>query len=216
MPRREAVILLHGLWMSRPMMAWLGGRLRRCGYDVYYFSYHSVRDRVEDNADRLFVFQHRLEASCLHYVGHSLGGRVVLQMFQRHPMNRPGRIVTLCTPYAANAAAVILQRSRLGRWVAGYSLEELTRPAPVATGRDIGAVAGTVGIGLGRLLGSVPVPNDGSVAVAEIVSAPVSDVITVAASHSSILFSEPAAAQVCQFLRTGRFGRDSVNDGRAG
>ncbi len=199
-------MLVHGLWFNGATMALLARRLRRCGFRTFLFSYPSVGGTTAENAARLDAFVQRIDIPVIHFVGHSLGGRVVLALLHHYPEQRPGCIVLLCTPLRASAAAQALARRRLGRLAAGHAADELTRGAELPNDRDIGVVAGTVSVGLGRLISDLRVPNDGAVALAEIDVAGLAHRLTLPVSHSGVLFSAVAASRVCHFLKHGRFG----------
>src|SRR5439155_5575717 len=76
-----AVVLVHGLWLSGWCMLLLAWRLRRCGFRTYRFSYRSVRKGLRENAAALRAFSDAIDASTVHFVGHSLGGIVIQAMF---------------------------------------------------------------------------------------------------------------------------------------
>lgn len=204
----EAVVLVHGLWMHGVVMTWLAQRLRRCGFRVHIFSYASIRQPMDENVRRLQRFVDGLEASTVHFVGHSLGGRVILRLFHGFPEQRPGRLVLLCTPLAATRAAQRLAHSRLGRPLLGQGREELTTDVALIEGRDIGVIAGTLSIGLGRLISRLPIPNDGAVAVGETFTPALTDHLTMHVSHSNVLVSSQAARQICRFLVAGHFDHE--------
>ena len=77
---KEMVVMVHGLRMPGWVMALLALRLRRCGFDTRVFSYPSVRTSLAENALQLSRFVARIAAPRIHFVGHSLGGLLVLQM----------------------------------------------------------------------------------------------------------------------------------------
>ena len=75
-------------------------------------------------------------------------------------------------------------------------------------GRDIGVIAGSGGIGLGRVVArGLPTPNDGAVTVAETEMPAACDSLVLPVSHSGMLFSRLTARQTAAFLRDGRFDR---------
>jgi ABC-type transporter Mla maintaining outer membrane lipid asymmetry ATPase subunit MlaF len=74
-------------------------------------------------------------------------------------------------------------------------------------GRELGVIAGASGHGLGRLLGPLREPNDGTVLVEETDLPGASDQVTLNTSHSGMVFSGAVARQVAAFLRDGRFAR---------
>jgi pimeloyl-ACP methyl ester carboxylesterase len=143
----------------------------------------------------------------VHFVGHSLGGLLILRLFADFPEQRPGRIVLLGTPYAGSATARNLARRAWGRRLLGRSLEQaLLGDGPRwHGGHDLGVIAGTTSVGLGLLVGELPRPNDGTVIVAETRGIPGAVSCTLPGSHSSLLFSAEVARRVCRFLLSGRF-----------
>ncbi len=204
---KEVVILVHGLWMTGLDMTLLRRRLRRCGFAVVQFSYPSVRSSVKENALRLQQFIQDIEAGTVHFVGQSLGGLVILQLFQDFPAQRPGRVVFLGTPYLGSHVARCLSAHTFWRSLFGKSLEgALLRGGPVWAGqRELGVIAGTLPIGGGLLIRDLPRPNDGTVAVQETYVPGMTAHITVSASHTGLLFAASVAQQTCAFLKTGHF-----------
>jgi hypothetical protein len=69
----------------------------------------------------------------------------------------------------------------------------------------MGIVAGSLGIGLGRLFGRFDEPNDGMVTVAETRLAGATDHVVLPVTHTSLLLSREVAHQAERFLRVGRF-----------
>lgn len=203
----EIVVFVHGLWMNGWDMTLLRRRVRRCGFDARQFSYPSTKKTVQENAAALQRFAQTLDAPAVHFVGHSLGGLVVLQLFQDFPAQRPGRVVLLGTPYSGCHAAQRLARYALWRRFLGCSLQGGllgVRPAWRAQ-RELGVIAGTFPLGGGLWLGSVPRPNDGTVAVAETQVPGMAAHLTLPVSHMGLLISTATARQTCAFLKTGRF-----------
>jgi pimeloyl-ACP methyl ester carboxylesterase len=205
----EAVVLVHGLWMTGVDMALLRHRLRRCGFRTVQFSYPALRNNIHQNAACLNHFIARLNTDVVHLVGHSLGGLVIRQLFHEYPDQRPGRIVTLGTPHKGSLVAQRFNRYALGRMVLGRSRAPglLGDIPPWAGQRDLGVIAGTLGIGVGRVIHGLPEPNDGTVAASETYLDGMTDHIAVHVSHTALLFSREAAQQTCAFLEQGRFNR---------
>jgi pimeloyl-ACP methyl ester carboxylesterase len=204
-----AVVLVHGLWLAGWCMVLIAWRLRRCGFRTYRFSYASVRKGLRENAADLRKFADAIEASTLHFVGHSLGGVVIHTMFAQNPPPRPGRMVTLGSPHAGSQTARTVARAAWGRWILGKSIAELlARPSPRATpAREIGLIKGSFPIGLGRLLRGLSRPNDGVVSAADAELPGATDEITLWVAHTLMLVSPRVAVCVCQFLRFGHFVR---------
>lgn len=182
--------------------------LARMGFDAVSYSYPSVSLTLTENADRLARFARTLTAPRVHWVSHSLGGLVTLYMLDRNADLPPGRVVLLGTPYRACEARRAGAATWLGARMIGRSLREwlaIERPALVS-GRDIGVIAGTMGVGFGRVVArGLPQPNDGAVAVAETEIETARDRIVLPLSHTGMLLSRRVARQVGAFLRDGRF-----------
>lgn len=205
---REAVVLVHGLWMSGLDMVLLRRRLGHAGFRTWQFRYPSVRRSAPENARALADFGARVDAPVVHYVGHSLGGLVLLYLFRLYPPSRPGRVVLLGTPVSGSAGARGLRQRPGGRWLLGRSFRgALDGDVPAWSGqRELGVIAGTFGLGAAGLLGDrLPRPHDGTVAVAETELAGASDRLTFHASHMGLLLAPAVAEAVACFLRRGRF-----------
>ena len=204
---KETVILVHGLWVRGWIMALLGRRLRRCGFHTIIFSYPSMRVPLSQNALLLSRFVAGIAAPRIHFVGHSLGGLLLLQMLAEHPEPRAGRVLLMGSPYHASYAASKLARITLGRWLIGRSMRQwLEQKAPACPQQhEVGSIAGCLSLGIGKLLGGLPYPNDGVVAVEETRLPAASDHVVLNVSHTGMLFSAGVARQVCAFLRQGHF-----------
>lgn len=203
------MVLVHGLLMPALVMALLARRLRRCGFRTALFAYRPRREGVAGGAARLDAFAARQPGSHVHFVAHSLGGLVVRQLFHDFPDQRPGRVVTLGTPHAGSAVARRLAAWRWGRWLLGRSFARgLSGEVPSwSVRRDLGVIAGSRAVGVGRLLAPLPLPNDGTVAVDEARLEEASADRVLPVSHTQLLISARVADEVCCFLRQGRFQR---------
>lgn len=194
---------MHG-WV----MALLGLRLKRCGFRTVIFSYPSMRNSLSQNAHILSDFVAGIASSHIHFVGHSLGGLLIMQMLSEYPDQRAKRIVLAGSPCQANYIASKLARFKLGRYLIGHSmLQYLKQNLLECTDRcEVGSIAGSRSFGVGRLLvGSLPDPNDGVVAVEETKIPGLHDQIILNVSHSGMLISASVAEQVCTFLQNGSF-----------
>ena len=203
----ESVILVHGIWMVGLELWPLARRLRHCGYEPVFFSYRSLRRSPAHNAERLARFVRRQQAEKIHLVGHSLGGLVILQALNDHPELVTGRIVLLGSPVQGSAVAGRLHRYPVSRWLVGRSTEKgLLGDGPRWQGpQDLGVIAGTLPLGIGRVVGGLPGGSDGTVAVAETVLEGAQDTLTLHTTHMGLVYSLPVATAVCRFLEQGRF-----------
>ncbi len=214
-PARGPVILVHGIWMVGAEMLWLASCLRRAGFGpVRQFHYPSVRHGLAENARRLADFRRRVEArhGPAHLVGHSLGGVLIWQLFHDHGENAPGgRVVALGAPFQGSATArFFLRRGMLGRFAVGACWREeadhspaveRTWPGPAA----LGILAGRVPIGVGALVGALPRPNDGVVALGETPLAGAADHRVLGVNHVALTLADEATRQTTHFLAHGRF-----------
>jgi pimeloyl-ACP methyl ester carboxylesterase len=206
----SAVVYVHGLWMTGIEGALLRRRLvRELGAAPFSFAYRSVRCSLAENVARMREFLARLDAREVHIVAHSLGGVITWKFFEQYPdMLPPGRVVLLGSPLQGSRAAATFARvpgaaAILGRCVR----EELIDPAPRqwSAPRALGVIAGTLSLGLGKLVGTGGAPNDGTVYVAETRVPGMTDHLALAVSHTQLPFSAAVARQVAAFLRSGRF-----------
>jgi pimeloyl-ACP methyl ester carboxylesterase len=207
---RAVTVLVHGLWVHGVLMQLQRRYLARMGFDPVCYSYPSVRLTLTENADRLAQFARTLAAPCIHWVGHSLGGLVILRMLERESALPPGRVVLAGTPYGGSRSGRVLAGNALCARALGRSMREwLDMKKPTRfPGREIGVIAGTLSVGLGRLVAhDLPAPNDGAVTVAETRLAAACDFIELPVSHMGMLLSRRVAHQTGIFLRDGRFDR---------
>ncbi len=205
---REAVVFVPGIWMP----AWEFLLLRRYiagqGYDCYYFQNRSLLLSPRANAQRLQELLNRLDVEVIHLVAHSLGGLVVLHLFDLMPVQKPGRVVMMGTPIKGSEVARGMSRNMLLCPLLGKSIQQgLLGDVPRWKGHSqLGMIAGSRRMGIGGLLfGNLQQPSDGTVALAETRSADVSMHLTVPYGHSGMLFSTQVAAAICSFLKKGDF-----------
>jgi pimeloyl-ACP methyl ester carboxylesterase len=199
--KSDAVVLIHGLWMTGTEMRVLGGRLEEAGFRVHYFRYRSWRGGLAQAVGALREFVEATEGERVHLVGHSLGGVVIAKMLDEAPLSRPGRVAMLGVPMAGSAAARIVSRRRAGRWLVGGVIREgIVEHAPMwPGGRELLVVAGDIPLGSGLLLG-LPKPHDGIIRVEE-TRVEGARTVTVRASHVGLLLSRKVAALVSDHFR---------------
>ncbi len=123
---RTLVVYVHGLWLSGAEAWLLRRRLARdLKAEERAFSYASVRGSATDNAAALADYLSRSRADVLHLVGHSLGGVMIVKMFENPPRLPPGRIVLLGPPLNGSRDLGVIA----GNW-------------PLGLGRLVGALDG--------------------------------------------------------------------------
>ena len=206
---RETIVLVHGLYMVGLELVLLRRRLARAGYDTHQFIYRSLARGLDENAAQLKTYLGALETDRLHLVAHSLGGLVVLRMFQQGADLPPGRVVFLGSPVRGSRSAMYLTEMGLG-WAVGRSgpgaLAEIHEPVWTEP-RELGVIAGTHEFRFNLLLPKLASPHDGVVSVEETRIPGAKDFATIHSNHTGMLFRRELAEQVSRFLREGKFRR---------
>jgi pimeloyl-ACP methyl ester carboxylesterase len=199
------VVLAPGLWMPATAMALLAGRLARAGYAPHVFAYRG-RSPFDVNVERFARYtRDTLGGRPAHFVGHSLGGVLVLDMLNAHPEVEAASVVLLGAPVRGCLAGRRLGAARVGRWMMGACGALWgEREARWRRHEPLGVVAGTLPLGLGRVLGRLPDLNDGVVRVTETEVAGMADRALVREGHSMLIVSGAVEALVERFLARGR------------
>ena len=226
---KPIVILIHGLWMDGSEMQLLGWRLRRLGYETELFRYRTVQANVVESSHKLWQFLEKRFGSNMknadegqvHLVCHSLGGVVAMEMLQRHPQARIGRIVTLGTAFQGSIAAQKISQWTLGRMVLGKSLTRALGGggiSQVPEGREVGILAGDRSLGLGRTIWGIGTPNDGTVAVEETHLQGAKEHQILPVVHVGLVVSTRALQMIHNFLTKGCFNisHDDEKDRKTG
>jgi pimeloyl-ACP methyl ester carboxylesterase len=207
------VVYVHGLWLTGLEGTLLRRRLAlQLDAKTYAFSYPSVRASVGANAQALGEFLRKISADTLHLVGHSLGGLVILRLFEADGAVRlpPGRIVLLGSPLQGSRTAQSVVRLPFGRKILGAGVqEELLTPRERRWQgpRELGVIAGNLRVGLGRLVGKHDSPSDGTVFLDETQLQGAREHLVLRVSHTGLPFSSEVSRQTGVFLSTGRFSR---------
>ena len=205
------VILVHGLWMSGFELGVLKHRIEGTGeFRALAFSYPSLAGCMSDHAQSLLQYARSQPANEMHFVGHSLGGIVILRALEQAPDLPPGRAVLLGTPVQGSRAALGVSRLPFGRTLLGTAVQEECidyTPREWRGVREVGVIAGSMGLGLGRLFANLNTDHDGTVLVEETKLPGSKDHIVLSTSHTAMLFSADVAEQTACFLREGKFKR---------
>ncbi len=205
------VVYVHGLWLNGVEGVLLRKRLARSlKAETRTFAYASVISTVTEDARALGSYLAALRADTLHLVGHSLGGLVILKLFEsgEGASLPPGRIVMLGSPLNGSRAALNLARLPFGLKIMGLGVrEELLAPRTRRWNgqRELGVIAGSLRLGLGRLVVRHGAPSDGTIFVDETRLAGISQHLVVRVSHTGLPFSSTVARQTGAFLSSGAF-----------
>jgi pimeloyl-ACP methyl ester carboxylesterase len=218
------VVFVHGLWMPGVESRWFRRRIEAAAptWQTSVFAYRTTREPLDTTLDRL---EHELatrHVDVLHLVGHSLGGLVLLRLLQRMQARcsgtalAAGRVVLLGSPVCGSRAAARLESLPIGRALLGHLAAEGLLREPCREGsreplcdwqstREVGVIAGTTPMGLGRILARFSEPNDGTVAVSETRYPAARDRVVLPVSHMGMLVSARVVEETVHFLRDGRF-----------
>jgi len=211
------VVYVHGIWVPGGELAFVKHRLQS-QYELsgVLFSYPSVGGTLDDNADRLAHFIGERVSGRTHVIGHSLGGVLSLRMLARNPDTPVARVVCLGSPLRGSRAAAALNRHQWGKAILGKTItagviQEAANEwaTSVTANHEVGVIAGTTQLGLGRIMTAFEGENDGTVAVSETRLAGIKDHITLPVSHTGLVLSRNVADQAAAFLIRGEFLRDS-------
>jgi pimeloyl-ACP methyl ester carboxylesterase len=205
-----AVVFVHGLFLNGAEFVLLGRRLRaQRGFRTYRFSYPTVRGSMPATLERLQQFVERIDAECVHFVGHSLGGIVLCRYFQKTIDPRMGRVVLLGSPVAGSRSArAVARHSWLKRIIGPLVAAELidhNEPRSWQCGRELGLIAGTHPMGLGRFFARFEEECDGTVGISETRMLGHKAHLALPVSHMGMLISPQVAHHVGTFLESGHF-----------
>jgi pimeloyl-ACP methyl ester carboxylesterase len=207
---KTAVVFVHGLFLNGAEFTLLRRRLVRAhGFECHRFSYPTVRGSLAMTLQQLEDFVARIDAQRIHFVGHSLGGVVLSRYFEREHDGREGRVVMLGSPLVGSRSArAVAQYAVLRRIVGPLVLQEFVQesaPRRWTGARQLGLIAGTRPVGLGRFFAKFDEDCDGTVAVSETKLPGHTAHVTVPVSHMGLLVSAAVAEQVGEFLANGTF-----------
>jgi pimeloyl-ACP methyl ester carboxylesterase len=199
-------VLVPGLWMPGAAMLLMAARLSRRGYAPRIFAYRG-RSPLEANVERLARFvRESLDGRAAHFVGHSLGGVLILETLNRNPHVAAASATLIGAPVRGCFAGRRLGTAGVGRWMMG-ACRPLWNERGASWNRalPLGVVAGTAPFGLGRALGRLPKPNDGVVCVAETGVDGMAAQALVPLGHSWLIVSGRVQRLVERFMSSGSF-----------
>ena len=193
--RSMQVLLVHGMGRSPLSMASLALGLRADGMRPRFFGYLSAVESVDRMVNRLVQRMTAISDEPYVVVGHSLGGVLLRMAIERLPEGRrpPERLVLVGSPQgparlAQQFASWVPYRLLYGE--AGQMLGNAERMAAIPSPR----VPCTVVVGTRGLPGGVSPfgeePNDGIVAVSEVMAAGEAETVRLARGHTFLMNAE--------------------------
>lgn len=213
----DNVILLHGLARSERSMQKLEKALLKHGYFVQNVSYESTRNNVGKLAERAIspALAACKESGKVNFVTHSLGGILVRQYLQNHPIENLGRVVMLGPP---NKGSEVVDKMRdfpgfyFFHGDAGLELGTGATSLPNKLGRanfDLGIIAGTRSVNL-FLSSLIPGVDDGKVSVENTKLEGMRDHLEMEVTHPFMMRNDKVIDQVVHYLETGKFKREQA------
>lgn len=217
--RADTVVLVHGLGRGPLSMARLEAALERDGHTVRNIGYDSQRGTLPGLAEAVFgpVFRETADGETIHVVTHSMGGILLRQYLRDHDVPAAlGRVVMLGPPNQGSEIVDHLGDWRLFRRIngpAGVRLGTAPDEAPLALGAwpaevELGVIAGDRSWNP-VFSALIPGADDGKVSVERTHLAGEADHVTVAASHTWLMWRGAVVGRVREFLRDGRFADHS-------
>lgn len=202
------VLILHGVLMNAFEMFYLAKQLRKRGFIVHTISYQSILKTPSANASALHKEILKLNTNELHIVAHSLGGIVTAHLLDKFDDIPSGNVVMLGTPIQGSWFAKKLQKwpiinkilsNSMKRGLSGENIPEWKSTRPW------GMIAGQASFGLATIMGGLPEEGDGTVMLNETYHKKITSHLTLAVSHTGLLFSKEVAKFTAYFLQEGSF-----------
>ena len=103
----ETIVLIHGFGGCRTIMKPLANRLRRLGFRLDIWGYHSLQGSIQDHATQLRMHLASMygNGSGFHIVAHSLGSLIVRSLHSTEPIRNLGRVVFMTPPHHGSPVA---------------------------------------------------------------------------------------------------------------
>ena len=202
---RPLVVLVHGIWMTGVELVPLARALRRGGLEPRIFHYPSLRWPLARSAEKLDAFIAAQRRPTVHLLGHSLGGLLLLHLFDRHPQQPPGRVLMLGSPIRGSGVARRVARHTLLKPLLGRAIEHglLGDVPPWRGARPVAMIAGTRGHGVGQVFGGLKRPHDGTVSLEETCADWLDAHLAVPRGHFEMLLAPEVHRAAVNWLRKG-------------
>ncbi len=197
---QQAVVLVHGLWMSRWTFGFIAKHLQKQGYKVYRFGYRTTSKPFAFNMQKLQAFVNSRQEKSVHLVVHSMGG--ILSMRTLPTLRKAGKLIMLGSPVNGSQAAKAMGKSKWFSWMLKHATEPLENGVvDPQVFRESYMIAGTSNsIGISRLVTKLPKPNDGTVALHETQADWIDTHTCENTNHFRLLFHKNVNQTISQFL----------------
>lgn len=205
---REHVVVLHGWGLSSFATQYWSRRFKLSGYIPSAFSYPSISRDLHDNSAKLADHVNALPGDGpVHFVGHSLGGLMIMQYLAQHACPRLGRVVMVGSPFQGSAAMQRLKANPYGHLLLGKTIVQWqgVEAQDLPKGLELGTIAGTSPLGMGMVFGGLQGPHDGTVSLAETHVPFATDRLVMRVTHSEMLVSPQVAGHIIHFIKFAKF-----------
>lgn len=201
------LIILHGLFMNKVIMAPLAKRLEKLGWDVENISYPSTRADKQQLFDT--IDQHVKQGPAI-LLGHSLGGLVITEYLftQQVSVERVPLVITMGTPHQGAEITKDMEKLNLDALLGssiqfGLLPKNFTKSWPLP--QQLVSIAGNVKLGARPLLDRVwrngVEDSDGTVSINETQMPGMSEHIIVKQTHASMVYSKEVVEIIDRFAR---------------
>jgi len=212
----KAVIVLHGIAMSRVWMAGIAWRLRRQGYAVQNLAYPSRKrtfDKLAEGIAPAIDTAFETSGQPVNFVAHSTGALLVRCYAQKYGAEKIGRVVMIGAPNHGSEVADFLRRFPPFKWYFGPVGQALGTSVD-DMGPKLPPVPFECGIIAGRnhyfhfptsYIVDIPRPNDGLVTVDSTKVDGMKDHVVIFGDHSLMVWMPSVWKLALQFLAAGSF-----------
>lgn len=219
-PKKEMVILLHGILRSKLDMQFMNNLFEKNGFVTLNILYPSREQNLEGLSD--FVHEQITSSPDYHdditlnFVTHSMGGLIARYYIARKKPKNLGKVVMLGPPNTGSEFADWLSETKvlapMFKTIFGPAGQQLTTKHLHIDGDityPLGIIAGNLSIN--PLAPWVLVgEHDGIVPVERTKIEGMTDHIVMSATHSFMMFNPDVMKQALYFLQNNKFKRDDV------
>jgi pimeloyl-ACP methyl ester carboxylesterase len=201
-----SVLLLHGYLRTARGMNYLKRFFIKNGFNTIVPTLPVTTAGIEKCSDILYNILSEHSWDILHLVGHSSGGRIILDILTRYDLPGIGNIVLISTPVNGSIMAKRLSTLPYADYLS-KTLADLSIPSKnIPSGKKIGVIAAGTGMRFG-INPFMSGDNDDLIAVSEMSFKGMHDfVLRKFWPHQAVHKNKKTANLVKNFLLTGTFG----------
>ena len=214
-PKKELVVLLHGILRGKMDMSFLNHFFKKNGYNTLNILYPSREERLEGLSE--FVKQeienspHYNEDTTINFVTHSMGGLITRYYIAQEKPKNLGKVVMLGPPNTGSEFADWLHDTE----ILAPLFKTIFGPASTQLGTKYEHIDTEITYPLGIIAGNMSVnplspwvldgQHDGIVPVERTKIEGMTDHIIMPATHSFMMFNKDVMEQALHFLRQNKF-----------